>query len=247
MNDDVRWSSKGSLAQRAGFTLIECLVCIGVVAVLLGLTVPLLTSMRRDSLLLSSATSVRTWAKCIAYYNDDNKEYMPRFEYQMEYTTPNNIIVISNFWDIRYAWVALMGPYVSQAEYERLPYSQSSQFTSAYTSFWYSSSLATRPEYWRSSTRSKEALRRGSRLPDVLFPDRKSVLWDADAGYYGSQRRQIGPDLNVRVPIAFLDGSVRLLVPANARPPAPLSGPQIIPSYLTRLDHTEGGASGVDF
>jgi hypothetical protein len=208
---------------------------------------PAISKIRMQSRLLQSGTSLKTWAQCVTNYQADNKEYFPRFTEWKWYTTPNDIQFRSNFWDARYAWVALMGPYVTRGEYERLIYCQGSRFTRAYTSYWYSSVFATGPKYWALDQYDLAAVKQGSRSADVVFPDRKVLLWDADAGYYGSSLRIQMPDLASSVPMAFVDGSVSQRIPADAKPPTKSREADGGSTIVARLSYTLEGARGVDY
>ena len=66
-----------SQLQRAAFTLIELLVVIAVIALLLGLLVPVLTKAREQSRRLACLGNIRQFIIGIQAYANDNGEYLP--------------------------------------------------------------------------------------------------------------------------------------------------------------------------
>src|SRR5262245_52272180 len=61
-----------------GFTLVELLVVLGVVAVLIGLLLPAMAGARQASMQLSCASNLRQWAAAVQMYAQQEKGWLPR-------------------------------------------------------------------------------------------------------------------------------------------------------------------------
>src|SRR5688572_32020950 len=64
--------------RRRGFTLVELLVVIGIIALLISILMPALAAARAQANRLACATNVRTLAQVALQYAHDNKGYIPR-------------------------------------------------------------------------------------------------------------------------------------------------------------------------
>ncbi len=71
----------GSLSQRRGFTLVDVLVSLGVIAVLVGLMLPSLTSVRETGNRVVCSSNVRQSGLGLAMYCDDNRGFLPSSVY----------------------------------------------------------------------------------------------------------------------------------------------------------------------
>ena len=61
-----------------GFTLVELLVVIGVIVILIGILLPLITSSRRAAAQAVCASNLRQWAIALNLYVDQNHDWLPR-------------------------------------------------------------------------------------------------------------------------------------------------------------------------
>ena len=70
---------RGYLTQRvaSGFTLSELLVVVAVIMVLLSLLVPVIGSIRRQSMLVACASNLRQWGVVVHSYATDNRGQIP--------------------------------------------------------------------------------------------------------------------------------------------------------------------------
>jgi prepilin-type N-terminal cleavage/methylation domain-containing protein len=66
------------LARLSGFTLVELLVVIGIIALLIAVLMPALATARSQANRLRCATNVRTLAQVALQYAHDNKGWVPR-------------------------------------------------------------------------------------------------------------------------------------------------------------------------
>ena len=236
--------------RRAAFTLVELLVSIGVIALLLTLVLPAMSHVRRNSKRLKSLTNIRTLGTVMDAYCNANKEAYPQIDEDRMYTTASGSTFGGPFWDVHYTWVGVVADFMPREHYHEIikcPDALSSERYLPYTSYWYSWTFVVRAEWWK-DTPDPAALRSGSRVADVLFPSRKCVLWDEDAGYYKSANKRIGNDIAVDVPVCFADGSARILKPSDATTPMPNSSAPGNPIENTRrLLCTRDGVRGVDY
>ena len=86
------------IARRA-FTLVELLVVISIIALLLGLLLPLLVRVRGESQRVACAANLRTWGLAMRMYADANKGYIPREKAEIDPALTWNPRV-DNTWEI---------------------------------------------------------------------------------------------------------------------------------------------------
>jgi prepilin-type N-terminal cleavage/methylation domain-containing protein/prepilin-type processing-associated H-X9-DG protein len=89
-------------ARKQGFTIVELLVVIGIVALLISLLLPALARSRMSARKLECASHLRELGRGFVLYSNDNRGYIPR-----DHSTWRD--------DRRPNWLILLGPYVGDS------------------------------------------------------------------------------------------------------------------------------------
>lgn len=70
--------------RHAGFTIVELIVVLSIVAALIGLLMPVLTNTRKEVQKTTCASNLRQIGLAVQSYRTDNKDFLPRARYMPE-------------------------------------------------------------------------------------------------------------------------------------------------------------------
>lgn len=221
-----------ALSREGGFTLIEVLVSIAVVAVILTLAVPVFRHARAAARNTKSLSNIAQHAKVFHVYAADWKDAWPNpvrpdGTWGGEKLGPvgRSMKEDSGFATMPYflqsrAWSHLL----ADAYYNSSPaqdvfyppgygeivaqYDPEAQWRGDFSPYYYSCTFYTDPAFWRPETRTGSDQYRATRTDEVSFPSRKGVL-----GYHNEVEylRAQSVGLLSRVEMGFADGSSRAL------------------------------------
>jgi prepilin-type N-terminal cleavage/methylation domain-containing protein len=201
------------------FTLVELLVCIVVVAVLIGLALSGLRASRSTARLTASLNELRQHSVVFSSYANDYDDIAPYF------TTPGTLTQIQCcssvvqhvlYFNAHQSWnIALLSWYPGLDYRDDLFFADDPQPPSQrlFTQYWYSSSFLASPEFWNMSRRTGSEQWSPQRFSKVATPSHKGLLLAFDGLY-----NNIGVD---GARIAFVDGSAQRKRIGELRPGYP--------------------------
>lgn len=235
-----------------GFTLIEMLVVISVIAVLIALILPAIGKARASSRSAASSANARTLAQVIQTYCGDAKDAMPAFHAGQWYPAFNrDQQIMMPYFQVANMWTGVTFdylPYNENIDVFLSPGSPRRNDASLNwpTSYHYSTSFVAVPELWAAGSVADPRFLQPGRLASTAFPSQKALLWDNDASFLRSARRSVTTgDLLERTPVAMTDVSVSLRTPGDAT--APVVNAFLPPGASMRLHNTAMGQRGTDY
>lgn len=214
-------SSDASL--RMGFTLLEVLVCIAVVAALLSLALPALQRSRGEARHSVSMSNLRSHAQVFGAYCADWHDMFPYFtDSKLSKTTlrvetrgieqPVRYFEAFNFWN----WGLADGYYGGdpfQSSFWPPDYwpfhGVADPPPFAWTGYYYGCSFLADPLFWNPSTRTNQSQWRATRADEVTYPSRKGLLvaaYPLEAEFHDKELVDYWADLTAT--FARCDGSV---------------------------------------
>lgn len=205
------------MTRRAGgFTLIETLLVVALVALLVALSVPALARVRVSAFQVASLANLRSNAAAFAEYANDWDDALPQFAYpDATYTV---LHTHGMTFEIKYFFQSFTWPFVMADSYlngslasECLLYPGMAGRDDALapTYYYYSPTLITTPAFWDQETRTGPDQWRCVRLGRVRFPAAKALLVEADpVAFLPTPAPPLHPARRAshRPAMAFLDG-----------------------------------------
>ena len=82
------------LHRRRGFTLIELLVVIGIIAVLIGILLPVIRSARQSALSVQCMSNLRACGQILLIYANQNNGYFPRMVWDTAENLPRSVTIV---------------------------------------------------------------------------------------------------------------------------------------------------------
>jgi prepilin-type N-terminal cleavage/methylation domain-containing protein len=244
--------------ERRGFTLIEVLVTIGVIALLIGLLVPVIAASMLRARELASAANLRSIGQMVEAYTVNNRGQYPAATPGRMY--PAHIPTISMtiaHWYASDHWPGLFADTHPWWEYESLYLARGAErfleppvFTLPRPSYVYSSSFLGQPAIWSGDTidpARHDALARSVTAAQVRFPGAKALMWDWELTHL---RR--APELDDRfnlleeTAVLFADQHVAAKIPAEATPGVP-NTLDFVSHPIENLHNTPDGVQGRDY
>lgn len=242
-----------------GFTLVEVLVSIGVVALLIGILVPALAKSMDKSKELGSSVKLRSLGQVFEMYAGRSDGMYPAPVPGKIYTTyaPDAGTTISH-WQAAYQWHWLLSETHPWWEYQSMYLAPGAQrddatgpvVTLPSPSFDYSASFLGHPSIWSGREIGPDEwprLERGVTQSMVRFPASKGMMWDVEMPYLRTPKRHDDLlNLREKTPVLFADQHVASRVPAEATP-AVFNLAPFASKPVQNIHNTPDGVFGMDY
>jgi type II secretory pathway pseudopilin PulG len=177
---------RGSTSGAGGFTLVEALVVIAIVATIVAILLPALGHARRSGRVAVTLNNLGQHASIFLLYSNDFGEQFPYFTRpepgpSTKLVDPSGQVRYTNYFGARYAWkIALSASYYNSAD-TRVGFASPFQAEAPRPTwdYLYPCVFLTDPAYWRAETRMyPPAQFRSTRQSDVLYPSAKVLVSD---------------------------------------------------------------------
>lgn len=247
---------------RKAFSLIEILITIGVIAILIGILIPVLSGAKSNTGAVASLANLRSIGQTVELYLQEHRSLYP-------FAAPGSTVNLSRqgetsfecdlspHWYLEGLWPSLVqdvAPWEEHfttwlspgAQRERLwplncGLGGGANVSGAWVSYRYSNSFLAQPSLWSGSSNADEGLLQPVRQTLVSYPASKVLMYDADRAYLSVDNRGDGEP---KRPVLLADGSASLRNDADAT--APIANPLYWMSPRKYHD-TPGGVAGRDF
>jgi prepilin-type N-terminal cleavage/methylation domain-containing protein len=243
---------KRTRAWAHGFTLLEVLVCLGIIGVLLAILLPALSGVWGTAQTLQSQSNLRNLYIGMMLYVEGEQSY-PCIVAGELYPDIDGTSFSPTYWEVENVWHGIIYPYFPHDEALEVFFSPGlDRFSArAFPSYAYSHSFVGDPVIWSgrdlSGTTDTSRLEQPARAGSVRFPSAKVILWDRALGFELDpiETDDIG-NIAQATPVGFDDGSVHVRVPAEAT--AGVANPlHARISARVNLHNTPDGVQGRDY
>ena len=247
------------LTIRPGFTMIELLVSISIIAVLLSIVLPTLTNARTATKQLQSVVNLRSLGVTLSLYIADHNERYP-FYYVGDpiHMVPPDLDTtggaqLSPVWQLDKMWPVLMHDTAPWEEHLASWYSPGREhlgppmtiplvvgFGTGPVSYHYSNSFIASPRVWNGLGDATDDDIGPVNATAVGHPSAKVVMFDYDRAYITRSANARDPR-----PLLFADGSASARLDSEATEPVP--NVLNVPEFPRRYHDTPDGVLGRDF
>jgi prepilin-type N-terminal cleavage/methylation domain-containing protein len=245
---------------RRAFTLIETLVVIAIIAVIVAITIPILSKARNQAKVTASLATLQQLTVAIESYGSSSREFFPYIG------TPGNPMgpLVVNGYDLKSNpngsptyfganarfWISLLYPtHLSSKKSVTNQSTIESDFVFEYPEAVFMSDIrlthacSAYATYWDTDDAPiDDTLLRGSTLGDVRFPSLKGITWDTSSGSLLNKPNSDGPRFYTA---GRADGSAGLIDIANPTADAPVQRPYGASPFP--IMSTRHGLAGRDF
>ena len=239
---------------RAGFTIIELMMVIGIIAILIGILLPSLARVRGSAVRTVGLSNIRQLHLAVQMYVNDSSGIYPSTQDGRSYPTtglPGGPLVGFPYWQIHETWTGVIIDQLPYAENVEILISPNSlrledDFAPWPSSYKYATAFAGQPRLWSGRDLIDPlALRVAAREHQVVFPSAKTLLWDAEMAWlFERTTNSLGDALDLTT-MAMADGSASLRAPADAELPTPNAIGHAFSDR--RLYNTTDGVRGRDY
>lgn len=257
----------GRSKSRPGFTLVETLICIMIVAIVVSLTAPHLHDARTAARRSVSLANLRMHGAIFAIYGGDFKDTFPCYTDRTSEWSDVAAEALGIGRRIKYFWgsgmwnIALADRYYDGDPFLRCFYPPTFPYgvdmpvgeSRGSTPYQYACVFIAAPEYWNPDTRTGPSQWSATRFDQVLFPSDKSLLTNTFIAPLprDSSEAPLPPKPTTVWEFACVDGSTRTLLNNAAvrgylRGDGPWTEP-VHPGDLEPGTHTLDGVRGRDF
>lgn len=239
----------------SGFTIIELLVSIFILASLIALALPSLSKMRTASHRAVSEANLHSHAQVFNAYAQDYKETWPYFtdpKATLTVLRANNVEVGIKYFDAHDFWNFALGPNYYGSAFSKQFFAPSVR-RDINTHFFYPCAFIARPEFWNPETRTGPQQWGPTKIGDVAFPSQKILMVDVTP-LYEQAFQNADPTKPVAkksnwTAVATVDGAARRVMDNEIQAGYPI-GDGDFPGSAHNADvfglHTTGGVRGRD-
>lgn len=234
--------------RRIGFTLVEVLAVIGIVAVIVAIALPAIGSARKRASAVASAANLQQLGLILQAYVQSHQDRYPfAAGGQLLPMGGCGSISSSDPFFLSIAWPGVLTEYRDASNPPRSFLSPGARRLTGCpwwpTSYQMSASFLASWEAWTVGPPAPE-LARAVNTSEVQAPAQKALLYDGEAPYLGPVPED-GSRADFSVPVLTADGSVRERRPRDATPPV---ANRVNPAGTPRpLHDTPLGVRGFDY